>query len=103
MDARHCPRCGSPLTSARRRYCSDACRQASYRQRRNVTTLAFVVDAKAAASLDLLSGMYGMSRSGALRHLLYGWLESQAAQLSAPPPIHEPTAAERSTEQVRMA
>ncbi|MGH7759460.1 MAG: hypothetical protein ACREN7_09130 [Candidatus Dormibacteria bacterium] len=36
MGATTCPRCGTPVAvSGRRRYCSDACRQASYRARRH--------------------------------------------------------------------
>jgi predicted nucleic acid-binding Zn ribbon protein len=36
---RSCPVCQTPITSARARYCSDACKQRAYRERQTTGTL----------------------------------------------------------------
>jgi hypothetical protein len=86
--------CGAE-SGSRRRYCSPACKQRSYRERKRVATLSVTVDELALKSLDLVAEMHGQTRADVLRHVVYGYLEAQAAALRVP---HEPAAAERAAQ-----
>lgn len=89
--------CGATLTGQQRRHCSPICRDRAYRERKNLVTLAFTVDARGAKALDMVAAAEGLTRSQALRQALLGYLQvydaMRDAALARVP--HEPSAQER--------
>lgn len=89
-------RCGSPLTG-KKTYCSARCRQRASRERTGVVTLSTVIDASGAAAFKMVCDSSGLTISQGIHNLISAHLLAVAAELSGGPPVHEPSADERST------
>ena len=102
MDTpRLCRRCGTPLIGIpSRRTCSNACRQADWKQSQNVASLTVTISVDAIRGLDAIGRIHNMTRSEVLRDLIGSYVMAQAAAYEAAaalaaPPRHEASAAER--------
>ena len=106
-----CP-CGALLTGRQRAFCSAACKQRAHRaallahaqrlaadrERLGVTTVSFDVDEKAVLAAGMVAEMRGMTLDETLRKALYAGLTAERDALRVP---HEPTAAERTSFEMR--